>query len=90
MLLKNELQTIISGVGNVTEGAAVQAVANHLRKSKAPSKDAKEEEFVKEQETETLIDYSSNNNFLFKDLQKIDTLLKALNKRFILKKLTSL
>ena len=63
MLLKNELQTIISGVGNVTKGTAIQAVANHLRKSKAASKNVEEEELIKEQETQTLIEYSNTNNF---------------------------
>ncbi|MGZ5190759.1 MAG: hypothetical protein ACXWCZ_07030 [Flavisolibacter sp.] len=35
MLLKNELQSIISGTGHFTKGAAIQAVAGYHRKSKS-------------------------------------------------------
>ena len=63
MFLKNELQTIISGVGNVTKGSAIQAVSDYLRKSKAAGKNVEEEELVKEQETKALIEYSNKNSF---------------------------
>src|SRR6187401_3840824 len=63
MFLKNELQTIISGVGNVTKGSAIQAVSDYLRKSKAAGKNVEEEELVKEQETKALIEYSNKNIF---------------------------
>ena len=63
MLLKNELQSIISGVGHVTKGVAIQAVANHLRKSKTTGKNAEEKELIKEQEATALIEYSRLNNF---------------------------
>ena len=62
MLLKNELQSIISGTGVVTKGTAIKAVANHLRKSKAASKNAEEKEFIKEQEAKVIIEYSSEND----------------------------
>ena len=35
MLLKDELQSIISGTGEVTKGTAIQTVANYIKKSKA-------------------------------------------------------
>ena len=70
MLLKNELQGIISGIGHVTKGTAIQAVAGYLRKSKTTGADAEKKEFLKEQETSLILDYARSHHFLFTDLDK--------------------
>ena len=58
MLLKNELQSIISGTGYFTKGAAIQAVAGYLGKSKTTGADPEKKEFLKEQETSAILDYA--------------------------------
>ena len=70
MLLKNELQSIISGTDHVTKGAAIQAIAGYLRKSKTTGADAEKKEFLKEQETPLILDYARSHHFLFADLDK--------------------
>lgn len=68
MLLKNELQSIISGTGHVTKGTAIQAVAGYLRKSKTASTNPQEKEFLKEQEAAALLKYAQSNHFIFTEL----------------------
>lgn len=58
MPLKNELQSIISGTGHVTKGAAIQTVADYIRKSKAAGANAEKKERIKEQETAAIVDYA--------------------------------
>ena len=70
MLLKNELQSIISGTGDVTKGGAIQAIAGYLRKSKTTGADAEKKEFLKEQEISLILDYARSHHFLFTDLDK--------------------
>jgi hypothetical protein len=70
MLLKDELKTIISGTGTVTKGTAIQAVANHLKKSKATGATAEEKKPVKEQEATAILDYSRSHDFFFTKLHK--------------------
>lgn len=70
MLVKNELQSIISGTGHVTKGNAIQAVANHLRKGKAAGSVSEEEEHIKEKEAAAIIDYCRQNDFLHPPINK--------------------
>lgn len=70
MLLKDELKSIISGIGFVTKGTAIQAVANYLRKSKAAGTTTKEKEPVKEQEAAAILEYAGVNDFFFYNLNK--------------------
>lgn len=63
MLLKDELQSIISGIGDVTKGSAIQAAAGYLRKSKAASTEPEEKEHIKGQETKILLNYASEHDF---------------------------
>jgi hypothetical protein len=70
MPLKNELQTIISGIGHVTKGNAIQAAADYLRKSKAASANPEEKEHIKEQEVKALLNYAQEHNFFFTNLNK--------------------
>ena len=68
MLFKNELQSIISGTGHVTKGIAIQAIANHIRKSKAASAAIEKKEFIKEQEAAVVLAYAQLHSFLFPGL----------------------
>ena len=65
MLFKNELQSIISGTGAVTKGAAIQAVASYLRESKAAGAIAEEKEHIKEQEAAAILTYCRQYNFFY-------------------------
>lgn len=68
MLLKNELQSIISGAGHVTKGSAIQAIAGYLRKSKATGAGAEKKEFLKEQEAAAILAYARLHHFFFTEL----------------------
>lgn len=63
MSLKHELQILISGTGQETEGNLIQTAAHHLRKSKEAGRAAQTTEFTKEQEAERLIDWIDQNNY---------------------------
>ncbi len=60
--IKNELQHIISGKGEVVHGAAIQAVASYLAASQAANPMAATDKYIKKEETERLIAYISANN----------------------------
>jgi hypothetical protein len=70
MLLKNELKSIISGTGFVTKGTAIQAVADHLRKSKATGTIAEKEKHFKDQEATAILEYARLHDFFFSDINK--------------------
>jgi hypothetical protein len=53
--MKHELQDIISGKGQVRDGAAIQAVACYLKRSQSAGTMAKGAKRYKEQETEILL-----------------------------------
>ena len=70
MSLKDELKSIISGIGDVTKGTALPAIANYIRKSKVAGANAEEKEFINEQKAAILLDYFKSNNFFFTNLKK--------------------
>jgi hypothetical protein len=65
MPFKHELQNIISGIGGITKGDTIQTISYYLKKSKGTGKNTKDEEYIKKQETATIIDYCSKNNFYY-------------------------
>lgn len=66
MHLRNELQNLISGVGDNAGKDLIQTAADYLRKSKkAGGKSEKSELFSKEQEAEELIAWIQLNNVWF-------------------------
>src|SRR5689334_8035880 len=65
MDLKHELQSIISGVGQNPEGDIIKAAAHHLGKSQATSRNSKENEFSKNQETAQLIHWIETSGLWF-------------------------
>lgn len=62
MLSKNELQNVISGNAEVRHGKIIQTIANFLRRKKIAIQKSEKTEFLKNQETEILIDFVNNNN----------------------------
>ncbi len=62
MSLKDELQSIISGIGQNSKGNLIEAAAYELRKSKAASTSTQAIEFFKNEEAAGLIDWVNKNN----------------------------
>jgi hypothetical protein len=48
MLLKDELQSFISGTGQVTKGTAIQTISNYIRKSNVAGGNTETEWRIKE------------------------------------------
>ena len=63
--MKHELQNVISGKGEVRNGAAIQAVASYLSRSQGPGSVAKGSKLYKKQETEILKSYIVGHNFCY-------------------------
>lgn len=61
MSLKNELQGIISGNGQVRHGKIIQTVASYLRRKKKAVSNLKEAKFDKIEETKILIEFIGQN-----------------------------
>ena len=57
MSTKDELQSIISGNGEVRNGKIIQTIANHLRTKKKASSGLEKAKFDKEQEAKILIEF---------------------------------
>jgi hypothetical protein len=70
MFLKDELQSIISGTGSVTNGTAIQTTAHYLRKSKASGTITEDKEQIKEQEAAAIISYCQQHNFFIPGINK--------------------
>lgn len=62
MSLKDELQSIISGIGQNSKGNLIESAAYELRKSKAASTSTQAIEFFKNEEAAGLIDWVNKNN----------------------------
>jgi len=67
MRLKDELQSIISGISGQAGENLIQAAANHLRKGQKTSPNTKKNEFLsKEQEAAELIKWVDDHNLWFR------------------------
>lgn len=71
MLLRDEIESIISGTRSVTKGDAIQAIANYIRKSKEPGTTIEEKKPIKEQEASLIITYCKINNFLYPGVDSV-------------------
>jgi hypothetical protein len=60
--IKNDLQNLFSGKGEVRFGAAIQAITNYLERSSPTSQEIKDAKLVKRQEEEKLEVFISENN----------------------------
>lgn len=67
-MLKDELQRVISGACDVTNGTAIQAIADFVRKGKAAGFGAEENKLVKEQEAAIILNYAEANDFFVSDI----------------------
>lgn len=70
MSLKHELQSIISGNGSVRNGEIIQTIADHLRGKKKAISGIEKAKFVKEQETQILIDFINTKNLWYIDIDE--------------------
>jgi hypothetical protein len=61
---KNELRSVISGVGDHAATNLICAAAYHLRKGQEASRSAQKPGLSKEEETEKLIEWIDNNNLI--------------------------
>lgn len=61
LMLKSELQGVISGALSVTNGTAIPAITNFIRKSEKAGVDAKKDKFLKEQEATAIVTYAEAN-----------------------------
>jgi len=68
--IKDELQNIISGNGEVRHGKIIQSISNYLRRKKKASSRLEKEKFLKKQEASFLIDYAEENQFFFQDFDE--------------------
>lgn len=69
---KDELQNIIRGKSGISQKTLVQTVANYLRRSEGTSPMAKENKQYKQEETEKLIEYCTQNNLWATDKLNFD------------------
>lgn len=67
MILKHELQDVISRVGDHAEKDLIQAAAHHLGKSQKTSGAPQKDELTKEQEAEELKSWITENDLWFSD-----------------------
>ncbi len=70
MSLKHELQSIISGDGSVRNGKVIQAITSHLRRKKKAVQGTSKAKFLKEQETQVLIEFVETKHFWYDDLDE--------------------
>jgi hypothetical protein len=65
MIIKRELQNIISGNGTVRHGKLIQTINRYLRREKAAIFETEKAKFVKAQETEILLNFIDQKKLWF-------------------------
>jgi hypothetical protein len=83
--MKNELHNILSGTGQVSHGAVIQAISGYLRKSAQAGTTAKGHKHYKKQETERLEQYVSENGLWVKDIDFTQYVSQGAEQRVYLK-----
>ena len=68
MSVKYELQNIISGNGSVRNGEIIQTISDFLRGKKKTVSNLKEAKLNKVKETEILIEFISDSNFWYLEI----------------------
>ena len=84
MSLKDELQSIISGISQNSKGNLIEAAAYELRKSEAASTDTQAVEFVKSEETAQLINWIGRNNLWITTIDESRFLARGFEQRVYL------
>ena len=72
--IKNELQLIISGKGQVVHGETIQAVANYLATSQKANPLAATDKYVKTEETKRLVEYIDARKLWMHDINEANYL----------------
>jgi len=67
MLLKHELQSIISGNGSVRNGEIIQSITNYLRGKKETISGIEKAKLLKEQETKILIEFIEDKGLWYQN-----------------------
>ena len=70
MSLKHELQNVISGNGSVRNGKIIQTITHYLRAKKKTIQRTAETKFIKEQETQILIELIDSQSLWYKNLDE--------------------
>jgi hypothetical protein len=70
MFLKHELQGIISGDGSVRNGKIIQAITGYFRRKKKTVQGTAKAKFLKEQETQVLMEFIGAKHFWYDDLDE--------------------
>jgi hypothetical protein len=70
MSLNHELQGIISGDGSVRNGKIIQAITGYHRRKKKTVQGTAKAKFLKEQETQVLIEFIEAKHFWYDDLDE--------------------
>src|ERR1051326_7768144 len=71
MSIKHELQDIISGDGSVRHGKVIQAINRYLRGKKEAVPQAEKAKFLKEQETQDLIEYINSSRLWYQGIDEV-------------------
>ncbi len=87
--IKTELRNIISGKKQISKGDFIQTIANYLRRSKTTSRNAQKGEFTKQEETEYLTKYISDNYLWINDLENYIYLSEGAEQKVYLSKNTT-
>lgn len=66
--IKNELQHILQGTGEVSHGKLIQTIASYLRGSQKTSNLAQEHKHIKNKEADLIVEYCKSNNLLIDDI----------------------
>lgn len=84
MNFRDELQNIISGIGQGAEGNLIQAAANYLRESQEASGSAETVKLTKDEEAAKLIQWINANHLLIKKVDESRFLARGAEQRVYL------
>ncbi len=84
MHFKNELQIIISGVGENAEENLIKAAANYLRAGKEAGRSVEANEFSKDEEAKKLIEWAGERNLFVKNIDETRFIARGAEQRVYL------
>lgn len=84
MHFKNELQNIISGVGQNAEENLIHAAANYLRASKEAGRSVEANEFSKDEEAKKLIEWAGERSLFIKNIDETRFIARGAEQRVYL------
>lgn len=84
MHFKNELQNIISGVGENAEENLIQAAANYLRAGEEAGRSVEANEFSKDEEAKKLIEWAGERSLFIKNIDETRFIARGAEQRVYL------